>query len=86
MYTLEGYSVVNRIERGAPLSETTTYIVPGMHCGNCKAAVEREVEAVAGVESVDVDLESKRVTVTGAGLDDTALREAINEAGYEVAA
>ena len=62
------------------------YIVPGMHCGNCQAAVARELEAVEGVESVDVDLESKRVTVTGAGLDDAALRAAIDEAGYEVAA
>jgi copper chaperone len=68
------------------MSETMTYFVPGMHCGNCKAAVVRAVEAVAGVQSVDVDLEGKQVTVTGTGLDDTALREAIDEAGYEVAA
>jgi copper chaperone len=68
------------------MTEKTTYLVPGVHCGNCKAAVERQLEAVAGVESVDVDLESKRVTVTGKGLDDGALRDAIDEAGYEVAA
>ena len=68
------------------MTETTTYTVPGMHCGHCQAAVARELEAVEGVESVDVDLESKRVTVTGAGLDDAALRAAIDEAGYEVAA
>ena len=68
------------------MSETTTYSVPGMHCGHCKAAVTRELEAVAGVESVDVDLESKRVTITGQGLDDAALRAAVDEAGYEVAA
>ena len=68
------------------MSETTTYSVPGMHCGHCKAAVTRELEAVAGVEAVDVDLESKRVTIAGQGLDDAALRAAIDEAGYEVAA
>ena len=68
------------------MSETTTYSVPGMHCGHCKAAVTQELEAVAGVESVDVDLDSKRVTVTGLKLDDAALRAAIDEAGYEVAA
>ena len=68
------------------MSETTTYSVPGMHCGHCKAAVTRELEAVAGVESVDVDLDSKRVTITGHGLEDEALRAAIDEAGYEVAA
>jgi copper chaperone len=63
-----------------------TYVVPGIHCGHCKAAVEREVKTVAGVDTVDVDVESKRVTVTGTDLDDAALREAIDEAGYEVAA
>jgi len=34
---------------------------------------------------VDVDLESKRVTVVGSELDDTKLRAAIGEAGYEAA-
>jgi copper chaperone len=68
------------------MSETTTYSVPGMHCGHCKAAVTRELEAVAGVESVDVDLDSKHVMITGNELDDAALRAAIVEAGYEVAA
>ena len=46
----------------------------------------RELEGVAGVESVDVDLHSKRVSVIGHGLDDATLRAAIDEAGYEVAA
>ena len=68
------------------MSETKIYSVPGIHCGHCEAAVARELEAVDGVEAVDVDLESKRVTVTGTRLDDTALRAAIDEAGYEVAA
>ena len=29
------------------------YLVPGMHCAHCVAAVEEEVSAVPGVESVD---------------------------------
>jgi copper chaperone CopZ len=67
------------------MNESTAYSVPGMHCDHCKAAVMRELETVRGVESVDVDLDGKRVTVTGRGLDDAALRAAIDEAGYEVA-
>ena len=66
--------------------ESTTYTVPGMSCGHCKEAVSRELGAVAGVVSVNVDLDSKLVTVTGENLDDSALRAAIDEAGYEVAA
>jgi copper chaperone CopZ len=63
----------------------TTYSVPGMHCAHCERAVSEELSAVPGVESVDVDLESKLVVVRGDPLDDAALRAAIEEAGYEPA-
>ena len=67
------------------MSETVEYTVLGMSCGHCKAAVERGLEGVAGVESVVVDLDTKRVAVTGTGLSDDALRSAIEDAGYEAA-
>ena len=60
-----------------------TYTVPDMSCGHCQTAVTAELEAVAGVTGVDVDLETKLVVVRGDGLDDGALRAAIVEAGYE---
>jgi copper chaperone len=66
--------------------ETKTYSVPGVHCGHCEAAVKGELAAVEGVESVAVDLERKLVRVSGSRLDDAALRAAIDEAGFEVAA
>jgi copper chaperone CopZ len=62
-----------------------TYLVPDLSCEHCRTAVAAEVAQVAGVSSVDVDLESKQVRVTGAGLEDEALRAAIDEAGYDVA-
>ena len=65
--------------------DETVYTVPGMSCAHCERAVSEEVSAVAGVESVAVDLETKRVVVRGRGLDDAALRAAIEEAGYEAA-
>ena len=67
------------------MGETTTYAVPGISCGHCRAAITAEVEKLAAVSSVDVDLERKRVTVTGEGLDDVAVRAAIDDAGYDVA-
>lgn len=63
-----------------------SYPVPGVSCGHCRAAITQEVTRVSGVESVDVDLDAKRVTVRGSGLDDAAIRAAIDEAGYDVAA
>lgn len=67
------------------MSETISYTVPDMSCGHCKQAVTEELTQVEGVESVDVDLETKLVVVQGEGLEDAALRAAIEEAGYEAA-
>lgn len=61
------------------------YTVPGVSCEHCRAAISEEVGEVAGVSTVDVDLEAKRVWVRGEALDDDAVRAAIDEAGYEPA-
>ncbi|HEY8104209.1 MAG TPA: heavy-metal-associated domain-containing protein [Gaiellaceae bacterium] len=60
-----------------------TFTVAGMTCEHCKAAVSEEVEQVAGVTAVEVDLDTKLVVVRGEGLSDEAVRAAIGEAGYE---
>ena len=62
-----------------------TYTVPDMSCGHCKDAISSQLLGVAGVDSVDVDLDAKRVVVRGQGLDDTRLRAAIEDAGYDAA-
>ena len=61
-----------------------TYSVPGISCDHCKRAIEGEVGSVAGVDTVDVDVESRTVRVVGDAADDAVLA-AIDEAGYEVA-
>jgi copper chaperone CopZ len=60
---------------------STIYEVTGMTCGHCQQAVENEIGGVAGVTGVDVDLATGRVEVHG-DIDDTAVRGAIEEAGY----
>jgi copper chaperone len=66
-------------------AEQLTYSVPGMSCGHCRTAITSEVKKVAGVASVDVDLDAKRVIVAGEDLDNAAVRAAIDEAGYDIA-
>ena len=68
------------------MSTELTYSVPGVSCAHCESAITQEVKQVAGVSSVDVDLDAKTVVVRGEELDDGAVRAAIDEAGYEVAA
>lgn len=64
-----------------------TYTVAGMSCGHCVAAVTSELTALPGVAEVEVDLASGRVqVVSDAPLDDASVREAVEEAGYEVTA
>jgi copper chaperone len=66
-------------------TEIRDYTVAGMTCSHCVLSVREEVSEVAGVSAVDVDLASGRMTVTGPNVDDDAVREAVAEAGYEVA-
>jgi copper chaperone len=63
-----------------------TYRVQGMTCDHCQRTVSTEVGKVEGVHDVDVRLATGEVTVTGETLDDNAIRTAIEEAGYQMAA
>ena len=65
---------------------TATYTVVGMTCGHCVASVTEEVSSVAGVRDVAVDLATGGLTITSdAPVDDSAVRAAVEEAGYELA-
>lgn len=68
------------------MSTTSTWHVTGMTCGHCVASVTEEIGEIAGVESVDVVLDSGEVTVTSAEpLTREAVAAAVDEAGYQLA-
>ncbi|MCB0906343.1 MAG: heavy-metal-associated domain-containing protein [Nocardioidaceae bacterium] len=68
------------------MSEVSTWTVTGMTCHHCVMSVTEELSELAGVESVDVDLESGRVTVTSeAELGRDEVESAVTEAGYALA-
>jgi copper chaperone len=67
-------------------AEARDYIVEGMTCSHCVLSVREEVSEVPGVSAVEVDLPSGRMTVSGRDLDDEAVRAAVTEAGYDLAA
>jgi copper chaperone len=68
------------------MSTTQTYTVTGMTCGHCVASVTEEVQEIAGVEDVDVVLETGSLTITSAEpVDDAAVRTAVEDAGYQLA-
>ena len=52
------------VEQEAKSAERA-YIVTGMHCNHCRNSVMRTVGSLPGVEAVEVDLQSGRMTVSG---------------------
>jgi copper chaperone len=60
---------------------------PDMSCGHCVAAIESEVGAVSGVQSVKADLSTKQVRIA---FDPNlvtipAIESVLDDAGYPVA-
>ncbi len=63
-----------------------TYEVPGVSCDHCINSITKATKNL-GVENVQVDLASKRVYVAfnPATVSEGAVKEAIEEEGYDVA-
>ncbi len=60
---------------------STVFNVEKMMCGGCEANVKKVLADAAGVESVEVDLDAKTVTVEG-GIDAATIATTITDAGY----
>lgn len=71
-----------REEKMANVQEV--YRIEGMSCNHCKLAVEKEVGKLVGMESAEVDLGAKTLTVSYDPTQTNAdkIREAIEEAGF----
>ncbi|MFE6091162.1 heavy-metal-associated domain-containing protein [Streptomyces massasporeus] len=65
---------------------TTVFKVSGMSCGHCEGAVSGEISQLPGVSSVTAVAKTGEVTVVSAApLDDQAVGDAVDEAGFELA-
>ena len=64
---------------------TVNYFTPAIHCEGCAASIKRSLGKLKGVETVDVNVETKRVSVefddaqTGA----LAIQERLTMAGFQ---
>ena len=57
------------------------YVVEGMHCSHCEAAVCRSLEDVPGVESASASASRKLLTVRGTASEEV-IRAAVEKTGY----
>ena len=68
------------------MTHTVNITVAGMTCAHCVASVSEELQEIAGVSDVLVDLPTGSVSISSdRPLDDTAVRAAVEAAGYRVA-
>lgn len=62
-------------------------MIEGMSCNHCKMRVEKALGELEGVNNVSVDLEAKKATFDIVGeVGDSVLKEAVEDAGYDVTA
>lgn len=65
------------------MSNNTQYQVTGMTCGHCESSVREEVDALPGVEVLEVSASTGRLVVAAADdVDDSTITQAVAEAGY----
>ena len=63
---------------------TKEYVIKGMNCPHCQAAVAKSISGVAGVTQVDVNLSSGKATVEGDHSSEELIA-AVRGAGFDVA-
>ena len=72
-----------------PMTTTATYGVDGMTCGHCISAVMEELTKLPGVRDVTVDIVAGATSavriVSEDKLNESHVRDAVEEAGYELA-
>ncbi|MEO7981527.1 MAG: heavy-metal-associated domain-containing protein [Sporichthyaceae bacterium] len=72
------------------MHSTTTYGVLGMTCDHCVQAVSGELRELSGVQDIEVELVEGGTSVvrvvSDEPLPEQAVREAVDEAGYQLAA
>ena len=68
-------------------ASTVELAIDGMTCGGCVRSVKNVLEGIQGVTSAEVSLEKARATVTydPAKAEVKKMKEAVTDAGYQVA-
>lgn len=66
--------------------QTTIVKISGMTCMGCVKSVKNVLEKISGVNSADVSLEGKQVTIQydASKINENQFKEAIVGAGFEV--
>lgn len=67
----------------AATQQTKEYVIKGMNCSHCQAAVTKSISGVAGVKQVSVNLSTGKALVEGEQKDEDVIA-AVRKAGFDV--
>ncbi len=59
--------------------------IEGMRCNHCTSSVQEALESISGISEVEVRLDEKCAIVSG-DVSDEAIKEAIDDIGFDVVA
>lgn len=62
--------------------QSETFLVKNVKCGGCAGAIENGLKTLPGIDSVDVEIDSGKVTVSGSDLSREQLAAKLQELGY----
>lgn len=79
IFTFVKSRLTNRINS---TTMTKVYKIKGMNCQHCRAAVEKAIKSVDGVDEAVVDLQKANATVNGTA-DPAKIIEAVRNAGFD---
>jgi uncharacterized protein len=86
---INGYAQKYLIKKKMNLAEINndmtekTVKVSGMTCNHCKANVHNNLSAIAGIENIEIDLESGKVKMTGEDIDLEEVKSKVESIGYQ---
>lgn len=59
------------------------YNIEGVKCGGCAAVVKEKLSGIEGIETVEVDMAKKKLTVVGTA-DKDVLQKALNDTKFKI--
>ncbi len=67
------------------VDETNNYLISvlGMSCNHCKNSVEKHIGALKNIDLAEVNLEQKRLHISGKGIDLAIIKKELESLGFE---
>ena len=66
------------------INSNNSYLIQGMTCNHCKQTATEAIESCAGVEKVDIDLDSGQAIIKGSNLNQDEILNSIKSVGFSI--